>query len=281
MLLSLVSHTKLNFPSGSSIEKYGDTFFLFGDDCPYFAILDAAYRFQEKVIITHSFKERIPKPIKPDWEACTIIDDYIWVFGSGSLLEKRDDILIIHPASSNFVVHKNHSFYNELRKREFTKEINIEAATMVKEELWLFNRANLSQPNHLIRCSIHNTHINIIDIKEIPDITFQEHVLGISGAAYDSEHDVLWITASAEATENSYDDGAILGSVLYRLDHPATDFNMRRAQKIDLPELDTRLEKQKIESVCIAHALKENYQLLLVADNDIGDTELFHINVQL
>jgi hypothetical protein len=39
-------------------------------------------------------------------------------------------------------------------------------------------------------------------------------LLGISGACYDEKNDVLFLTASAEDTNNAYDDGEIIGSTL-------------------------------------------------------------------
>ena len=279
MYLSLVAHNKLTFPSGSALERYDGSYYLFGDDSPYFAILNKTYDIKQRIILTYDYAERIPKPFKPDWEACTTINDNIWVFGSGSNGVIRDNILIINPVSCSFVIKEKHSIYHRLRTLAFSKEINIEAATMVEEELWLFNRAHHSQPNHLIKCTVIGDEIDIIEIQEIPSITYHGHILGISGAAYDKELHILWLTASAESTENSYDDGEILGSVIFKSFCINGVFDILEAERWELTNIDPKLNQQKIESICVSDNSPNNYHLVIIADNDIGDTEIFELKV--
>ena len=164
--------------------------------------------------------------------------------------------------------------------------MNIEGFTNCGDKLLFFNRATTEQPNHLII-----TDYNILK-KKFPDKFKVIPVkidklngiqLGISGACYDAKNDILFLTASAENTNNAYDDGEIIGSVLAMVENASKQINQQELQiknYIELDKIDVGFSKQKIESVCITQQQNKNYFLTLVADNDDGKSVLFELSVK-
>ena len=92
----------------------------------------------------------------------------------------------------------------------------------------------------------------------------------------------MYLTASAEDTDNAYDDGEIVGSVLYIIHNASSVFLQDKIVlngPIILEEIDVTLSKQKIESVCVLSYNEHSTDLILVADNDNGKSELFMISI--
>src|SRR5215212_6881198 len=72
--LSLITKTELlNFPSASSIEFHNDRLYVLGDDARNLAILDKNYKLLDTITLFPGDGLRIPKKIKADLEASTII----------------------------------------------------------------------------------------------------------------------------------------------------------------------------------------------------------------
>lgn len=287
MQLNLVRKKIINYPSGSALEFYKNTLFVIGDDTNYILCLDVDWNEINRIKLFDFDGERIPKPDKPDLECATIINDMLYVIGSGSKSPQRDVSFWIDLSNNSIKKINTTSFNNIFRERHFFKEMNIEGLTDCKDKLLFFNRATTEQPNHLISTD-HNVlkkkfpdKFNIIPIKID---TLNGIPLGISGATYDDKNDILFLTASAEDTSNAYDDGEIIGSVLVIVDNATTKLNQQELvidNFIKLDEIDRQFAKQKIESVCITQQNNKNYDLVLVADNDDGKSVLFEVNLDL
>lgn len=288
MQLNLVRKKIINYPSGSALEFYKNTLFVIGDDVNYVLCLDVDWNEINRIKLFDFDGERIPKPIKPDLECATIIDEMLYIVGSGSKSPQRDVSFWIDLCNHNSVKKINTASFNNLfRERNFFKEMNIEGFTSCGDKLLFFNRATTEQPNHLII-----TDYNILK-KKFPDKfkvipieidTLQGIQLGISGACYDAKNDILFLTASAENTSNAYDDGEIIGSVLAIVENASKQINQSELvinNYIELDIIDISFSKQKIESVCIVHSENKNFNLILVADNDDGMSVLFELNVEL
>ena len=288
MQLNLVRKKIIDYPSGSAMEFYKHTFFVIGDDVNYVLCLDESWNEINRIKLFDFDGDRIPKPDKPDLECAAIMDEMLYIVGSGSRSPQRDVSFWID-LENNYAVKKINtaSFNNLFRERNFFKEMNIEGFTDCNDKLLFFNRATTEQPNHLII-----TDHNILK-KKFPDkfkivpikiSTLQDVTLGISGACYDAKNDVLFLSASAENTSNAYDDGEIIGSVLAIVENATVHLNQAELT-IDtfilLDEIDEGFLKQKIESVCIHHQVNKQYKLTLVADNDDGKSVLFEISLDL
>ena len=111
----------------------------------------------------------------------------------------------------------------------------------------------------------------------------ENEFLGISGLCYSYKSGHLYGTLSTEETKNSLDDGAIgsssffiLKDVLQKQKLAAVNPNVQ----VDLTEIDKRFDKQKIESLGIILEDNTFVKLLLAADNDNGETNLFEVEIK-
>ena len=276
--LYLIHKTELDYPSGSTICFMNDLFYIMGDDASQILILNDKLVEVERVpLFPKDENIRIPKATKADIEASVVIRqngiDCILFLGSGSVSPHRDYAYLFEPESKNIRRIDFSDFYDQLRNQ--FAHLNIEAATMLGKSLALGIRANRSNPDNYIALAIPG--------KLSPE--FQRKVLlklpvehtGISGMDYDGERDILFITFSSENTSNSYDDGEIGESYLAIIQEAADQIQKSElyiSSLIKLSDLGPEFKFQKVEAVSLTG---DNRQLLMVADNDQGNTNLFRI----
>ena len=276
--LYLIHKSELDYPSGSTICFMNDLFYIMGDDASEILILNDKLVEVERVpLFPKDENIRIPKATKADIEASVVIRqngiDCILFLGSGSVSPHRDYAYLFEPESKNIRRIDFSDFYDQLRNQ--FAHLNIEAATMLGKSLALGIRANRSNPDNYIALAIPG--------KLSPE--FQRKVLlklpvehtGISGMDYDGERDILFITFSSENTSNSYDDGEIGESYLAIIQEAADQIQKSElyiSSLTKLSELGPELKFQKVEAVSLT---RDHRQLLMVADNDQGNTNLFRI----
>jgi hypothetical protein len=276
--LYLIHKSELDYPSGSTICFMNDLFYIMGDDASQILILNDKLVEVERVpLFPKDENIRIPKATKADIEASVVIRqngiDCILFLGSGSVSPHRDYAYLFEPESKNIRRIDFSDFYDQLRNQ--FAHLNIEAATMLGKSLALGIRANRSNPDNYIALAIPG--------KLSPE--FQRTVLlklpvehtGISGMDYDGERDILFITFSSENTGNSYDDGEIGESYLAIIQEAADQIQKSElyiSSLTKLSDLGPEFKFQKVEAVSLT---RDNSQLLMVADNDQGNTNLFRI----
>lgn len=271
-------HCKIqdNYPSGSTISYLGGRFYIMGDDASEILILNELLEEKERVqIFPKGENIRTPKLIKADIEASLTMNHNgrgsILFLGSGSLTPHRDSAFLFDPQNKGFERIDFTKFYDELRTN--FKQLNIEAATMIGGDFALGIRGNGSYPDNYI----------VLASSDIFSPEFKRKILvrlpvehaGISGMDYDKQHDHLFITFSSESTFNAFDDGKIGESYLAIISE-ATQKLQNRELTINsltkLTDLSADFKYQKIESVSLINGKRE---LLLVADDDRGNTKLF------
>lgn len=277
----------INYPSGSALEFYNHTLYVVGDDVNYILCLDDNWNEISSIVLFEFDGNRIPKPEKPDLECAAIINDTLYLLGSGSLSPQREVVFIIDLLTNKIKKINTQAFFSIFKNKQLIKEINVEGFTVCKDKLLFFNRANTTQGNQLIV-----TDNKLLD-KQLPNRfkiipinidNYNNIALGISGAYYLEEKDILLLTASAENTSNAYDDGEIIGSVLVVVENAYEQLNsseLTLKNLIYLEEINPVFAKQKIESVCITHKKEDSYLCTLVADNDDGNSGLFEIEITL
>ena len=215
--------------SASGLVQLGQTIYIIGDDTPFLYSLDHHLQPKSELPIysTSSMTgTKIPKAIKPDFEAMEALNDNeILVFGSGSLSPQRDILIHInlkHP-DPVYAQYSLTEFYNTLKKMPQMEgvELNIEGLAISDTQLFLFNRSN-----NLIFSFPKNGVLDYL-MSEGPFIqpqiyTYQLPEIGgiqskFSGATYLPEASSLLFTSSVEDTDNAYDDGAVLGSFIGKI----------------------------------------------------------------
>ncbi len=278
---------KINYPSGSALEFYKEKLYVVGDDINYVLGLDNNWNEVERIKLFDFDGERIPKPLKPDLECATIINDKLYLVGSGSLSPQRDVAFVVDLSDKKVKKTSTSSFFSIFKDRNLITEINVEGFTDCKDKLLFFNRGNTEQPNQLIITDQNLLQKNFPNKFKVMTVNIGKLngvALGISGACYDEVNDVLLLTASAENTNNAYDDGDIIGStlsVVYNAYEKLQHKELVIDKMIALENIDAVFAQQKIESICIINRDNKNYTCVLVADNDDGKSVLFEVGITI
>lgn len=267
-----------NYPSGSTISYFGERFYIMGDDASEILILNESLDKEERIQLFPKGKDlRVPKALKADIEASVVISqegrEFILFLGSGSLSPHRDSAFLFDPGSKELKRIDLAGFYDELRA--YFSHLNIEAATMIGEDLILGIRGNTSNPDNFIVLASFNGLSPRFKRKLFINLPV-EHA-GISGMDYDEQHNVLFITFSSESTSNSIDDGEIGESYLAIITGGREQLKNHQLiipSLTKLSDLSDELKHKKIESVSL---IKGKRQLLLIADDDKGGTSLFKL----
>ena len=288
---TLTDYTLLtHFPSGSAVEFKRDHYYLTGDDANYLLKLDKNWKGADSIILSNYPGKRISKNIKPDIEASTFLfgsRNNLFLVGSGSMSPTRDSMVVLNVDSIQINKYSLSDFHQRL-KRAGINEINFEGAASTPWGLILSNRGNNNnRKNHLVFTSNdffedqQDAEFRITTIGVNMDST--ETFTGISGLCYSGMSDRLLLTASTEDTESSYKDGEIGKSYLWIVEDISSKrrfLGMNPNQVIDLVKIDKRFIGQKIESVSIIRETNKILEVILVADNDNGETGLFKLLIQ-
>ena len=288
---TLTAYTQLtHFPSGSAIEFKRGFFYLAGDDASYLLKLDKDWKATDSIFLSTNPGKRISKNVKPDIEATTFLfgsRNNLFLVGSGSLSPFRDSMIVMNVDSNQKTIYPLSVFHQRL-KRAGINEINIEGAASTPWGLILSNRGNNKyRKNHLVFTSNDffedqqdaEFRISTIGVNTDTTVAFT----GISGLCYSGLSDRLLLTVSTEDTESSYQDGEIGKSYLWIVEDISSKrrfMGMNPNQVIDLVKIDKRFIGQKIESVSITHETNKMLEVVLVADNDNGETGLFKLLIQ-
>lgn len=287
MKIHLLRNDLIAYSSASAIEYSNGILYVIGDDVNYILCLDLAWNVVREIKLFDFEGNRIPKPQKPDLESACFVNGFLYILGSGSLSPQRDVAFIVHPDDGIAKKINTAAFFALFRDKALIKEINIEGFTSCKDKLLFFNRGNISQSNQLIITDhkiLKSQFPDRFKVMPVQSRNLNNIQLGISGACYDSVNDILLLTASAEDTDNAYDDGQVLGSavaVVFDAYHKLETEELIIDTWIDLEEVDDIFRFQKIESICIVGQENRNYDCVLVADNDDGSSRLFQISIEI
>lgn len=279
MKITVLDHKNLeNIPSGSGIAKSGDMYYVIGDDSPYLFLLNEKFETIGKTRLMeteNSQDERIVKAKKPDFETLEIIsENELVIFGSGSKSPERD-VFISVLIGENMLVEKYNitNFYSELKNLNIlsNSELNIEATAFSNNQLYLFNRKKnviLKFDYPALRCYIKGeTAFPIPETKEfnLPKINGIE--AGFSGATVLKNEAKIIFSASIENTDNAYDDGEILGSIIGTIDLS----DNKIGEIIDFCNIPNTNEFFKVESVTVKNEISTTEtQVVLITDDDKG-----------
>lgn len=146
---------------------------------------------------------------KYDLEACCVIGDALYAFGSGStprretIVRYDGDVATIDAAP----------LYAQLRAA--IGHLNIEGATVVGEELWLFHRGNCAAGDRpaVARCDLAMTTLLGVEHHDLGSIG--EVSLGFTDAT--TFEGRVYYLAAAEASPDAIADGEIIGTVIGEL----------------------------------------------------------------
>lgn len=283
----------LDIPSASGISVIGPTIYVIGDNSPWLYKLNREFTITDKIQLNPGVD--LPdglyaKKDKPDFEAiATVKTGDIWkilIFGSGSKSPQRDVLVVVDP--EDLPTLKSYSltgFYKHLKTsaKLSDAELNIEAAEVIGDRLFLFNRRKnllfeykLSEFFNYLNEKGENPFPKIYKFS-LPAIKGIE--AGFTGAGQLPGDQKIIFTATVEDTPNNIDDGEVLGSfigVIALAD--LQDHN--RPDCIPIAADDNEVLKIKVESVTMLDKTKTGEaEILMVTDSDGGLSEI--INARL
>ena len=276
------------YPSGSGIEYFDGQVYLAGDDAADILIMDKKWRELGRIKIFQNFDDRIPKDVKSDLEATTVVFvnevPHLLIVGSGSREQHRNKAILVNLHSNNFTDYNIEVFYNRL-KDSGIHDLNIESAAVVEDLMILGNRGNRkNEANHIIitQPDFWN-HPENAEIRIIP-IELEDDFAELSGLTYSEKNDTLLFTASKEDRDNSYDDGKIGESYFGVIENAYRKLYRKKVkvnEQVILSEVYDEFKGHKVESVCIQSDKTGRLKLHLVADNDKGGSVLFKVLARL
>jgi len=277
-----------SLPSASGIEIVGPTAYVVSDDAPFLYLLDArtlASTGQVPLFDPADFGSgRIPKTLKPDLEAMTLLpgpaaeDDGasgLLLLGSGARPVREVGYFVPLTPGRPVRALALGALYAHLRAAlPAGAVLNLEAAATSATELLLLQRPVGGGPAVVFG-------LNLADVaaylwqpgRPVPALTralpvalptLDGYAAGFSGAQVVDNQ--LLVTASVEATADAVLDGPVLGSFVGRV-----DLGTGRADLIRLAWPNGRWYRGKVEGLAVRQQLgPDQYELLLVTDDDLG-----------
>ncbi len=301
MRAQITRHLALeHLPSGSAIDRVGDFWFVIGDDSPDLYRLDLNLAIVGTTRLFESSVEhgaRIPKVVKPDLEAMTLVEwkgrQELLLFGSGSRSPARDvcyRVDVTNPAEPALrgAVSLT-ALYDAFRANPLVvgnAKLNLEGAASTKEAILLFQRGNISGTNVALTFE-RAAFMTYLDNPASPPPSFtvsafalptvQNRLAGFSGASALNETDILF-SASVEDTADEIHDGATLGSYVGVLKLGGAGDAPLAPDWIALLEEDGKPVECKVEGLAAlpsAHGMAA----LGITDDDMGGSELLWIEI--
>jgi hypothetical protein len=273
------------YPSASAAEWYGGRLYIMGDDAPNLLVLRKKHNRADSILVFPHTGKRIHYTVKPDIEAAVLVQkdnrDYLLLTPSFSA-PHRNKMAIVALSGDR----KARVVESTAPRATVLKEINIEGAAAVGNELVFSNRGNLSAPQNHLLVAHFDTAKGITEWQQpIPFILPKTtHFAGVSGLYYVAEKDMLLFTASTEITASANADGEIGNSYLGIIKNFKQQLSGGKIVADTLLHLTPVLNSstpQKIESIAVESIKRKRLKLHLVADNDNGESSVFRLRLKL
>ena len=243
--------------AASGIVFHNNSLFIVSDN--------SGYLFEQKLdspqLIKHALVDgtsvNIEKKRKPDFEAITLKNDELHVFGSGST-QNRNRMIIFDLVANKSTETDFSTTYKKLKTQAAISDddLNIEGALYFNESLYLFQRGNgLNAQNGVF----------IIDKNE--KIEYQQILLPKIKHVETSFTDAIlfqnkiYFLAAAEDTVSTYDDGEVLGTVMGVM-NPVT---------LEIEKTIQLSPTHKLEGLTVLEKHNDELTFLLCEDNDTED----------
>ncbi|WP_369764587.1 hypothetical protein [Flavobacterium sp. WC2429] len=260
--LELLFHI-IGIGSASGLFYKENSLLLIGDNSGFLYEYHLDSKALEQYPLIQNPTANIPKSEKPDFESITHFQDTLYIFGSGST-SKRNTMVEFDLNKKKKIKTNNlvdlyavMQSFGDIKPEDF----NLEGAVYDGDNWYLFNRGNGSSNKNTLftlhakkltdEFSLLSNDYKLPKIKGIRS-TFTDGVL---------INDKLYFLATVEDTQSTYDDGAILGSFIGRID--------LETMKIDFTKKITSINK--FEGITIFSNSKEKIEFLLCEDKDTDE----------
>jgi len=252
----LVFLTIKGIGSASGIVFNNDSLFIISDNSSYLYEYLLGEEKLNRIALLTPPQENIEKKEKPDFEAITLKDAKLHLFGSGST-EKRMHSISYDLLKNKIGVKDLKPLYQEIKLKFAIADdvLNIEGAFYHNTDLYLFQRGNGGnstngiikvEDNDFSKITFHA--IILPKIKHV-ETTFTDAIL---------VKDTIYFLAAAEDTTSTYEDGEVLGSILGKID----------LKTLTLEETIQISDKHKFEGLTLNSESEKEIEFLLCEDND-------------
>ncbi|HNP33248.1 MAG TPA: hypothetical protein PKN96_08145, partial [Flavobacterium sp.] len=129
--------------AASGIVFHDDSLFIISDNSTFLYQYNLNQKTLNKIKLVESSRQNITKKEKPDFEALTLFDNKLWLFGSGST--KKRDMRVTYDLGTKEIREKNLSkIYKRLKEKIgiAEEELNIEGVIITSETIYFFQRGN-------------------------------------------------------------------------------------------------------------------------------------------
>lgn len=246
--------------SASGLFLKDNSLHLIGDNSSYFY----EYQLQSSALKRYPLNEnpadRIPKKLKPDFEALSFYGGSFYLFGSGST-ENRNKMVQLNAGTKELVSATDLSgLYRSMQVLAgLNAEIfNIEGVVHAGDRWYFFNRGNGKSGKNIVFTVAGR------ELTENAKITFQSLTLpeikGIPTGFTDATKvgSKLYFLAAAEDTNSTYHDGEVSGSIIGCID--------LKTMKIDFTQQIS--DRHKFEGLTLQQKTEHEISFLLCEDND-------------
>ena len=219
--------------------------------------------------------ENILKKDKPDFEAITLFQDTLYIFGSGSTANRNKMIEFDLAQKKKIVTNDLSNLYEVMQNFASIKpeDFNIEGIMHDGENWYFLNRGNgIANKNTLL--SVHAKKLDqefslLANDYKLPKIkgvrtSFTDAVL-VDNAIY--------FLATAENSQSTYEDGEVLGSIIGRIN--------LETMKIDFTKKIS--PTNKFEGLTVYAKTEHQIQFLLCEDkdSDVLESAIYKLTVDL
>ena len=253
--------------SASGIFYKDSSVFLISDNGGYLYEYNTTTNTVGKIAIAdYEVSENIPKKLKPDFEAMASYGDSLYIFGSGST-ENRNKMTVVDLKTQTVTMSSIADLYGAMQSFSGIKpeDFNIEGVVYNGKEWYFFQRGNgksgksgvytVSGENLANSFSILYNEIKLPKIKGVRASFTDAVFVG---------NDIYFL-ACAEDSQSTYEDGAVMGSLIGKLD----------INKMKITATQVITNDIKFEGIAILEQ-KDKLSFLLCEDND---TETLESNI--
>lgn len=248
----------VNLGAASGLVYTADTIYLICDSSSYLYHYSFATEKTTKIELTTDAKENIEKKNKPDFESITLMENQLYLFGSGSGLNRNQ--LITYNLKSGKISERNIQPQHDSLQKKFgvsADDYNIEGVVYYNQKTFFFQRGNGPKEQNGVFILDDNTKETSYHPIELPELqgvkaTFTDAVL------VDNQ---IYFLAAAEKSKSTYLDGEVTGTIIGRLS-PET-LEVKYTEKIS--------DTHKFEGITLYQKNSYSLEFLLCEDKDSED----------
>jgi len=245
----------MNLGAASGLVYTDDAIYLVCDSSSYLYHYSFTTEKTTKIELTTHSQETIEKKNKPDFESITLVNDQLYIFGSGSG-SKRNQLFTYHLKTKKITERNIQPQHDSLQKKFgiSAEDYNIEGVVYHNQKTYFFQRGNGPKEQNgifIMNDVTKETSYHSIELPELQGVkaTFTDAVL---------VEDAIYFLASAEKSASTYLDGEVTGTIVGRLS-PET-LNVEFTQKIS--------DTNKFEGITLYKKTKDSLEFLLCEDSD-------------